>query len=160
MLFRSLLHALFVLPHLLRHDATPTRPVYARAEREPFEKVFRPIFGIPIDAKLADLRRALPPQVLERLANELEARLALTRQLRAALAYPMVVLLIALVVLGVMVGWVIPAFEGMFSSLGGQLPAATRWAAASPTSSSTSRGARPLPTALKTWAATMLTMCG
>jgi type IV pilus assembly protein PilC len=67
------------------------------------------------------------PQVLERLAEELSARLSLTRQLRAALTYPLVVLMIALVVLGVMMVWVIPAFEGMFSALGGQLPAATRW---------------------------------
>ncbi|MEY3912101.1 MAG: hypothetical protein RL509_145 [Pseudomonadota bacterium] len=67
------------------------------------------------------------PQVLERLAEELEARLALTRQLRAALTYPLVVVVIALTVLSVMMVWVIPAFEGMFTSLGGQLPTATRW---------------------------------
>lgn len=67
------------------------------------------------------------PQVLERLADELQSRLTLARQLRAALTYPLVVLVIALVVVMVMMVWVIPAFEGMFSSLGGQLPAATRW---------------------------------
>lgn len=67
------------------------------------------------------------PQVLQRLADELDSRLALARQLRAALTYPLVVLLVALVVVSVMMVWVIPAFEGMFSSLGGQLPTATRW---------------------------------
>jgi len=67
------------------------------------------------------------PQVLQRLADELESRLALARQLRAALTYPLVVLMVALVVVSVMMVWVIPAFEGMFSSLGGQLPTATRW---------------------------------
>ena len=67
------------------------------------------------------------PQVLQRLAEELESRLTLARQLRAALTYPLLVLLIALAVMGVMMVWVIPAFEGMFSALGGQLPAATRW---------------------------------
>ena len=67
------------------------------------------------------------PHVLQRLADELASRLTLTRQLRAALTYPVVVLSIALAVLTVMMVWVIPAFESMFSSLGGQLPWATRW---------------------------------
>jgi type IV pilus assembly protein PilC len=67
------------------------------------------------------------PQVLQRLAEQLESRQTLRRQLRSALTYPMVVLVIALAVLAVMMVWVIPAFEGMFTALGGQLPAATRW---------------------------------
>ena len=67
------------------------------------------------------------PQVLQRLVDELDSRLTLARQLRAALTYPVVVMAIALAVLTVMMVWVIPAFESMFSSLGGQLPLATRW---------------------------------
>lgn len=67
------------------------------------------------------------PHVLQRLAEQLESRLALQRQLRSALTYPAVVLLITGVVVGVMVAWVIPAFESMFASLGADLPAATRW---------------------------------
>jgi type IV pilus assembly protein PilC len=67
------------------------------------------------------------PDVLQRLADQLESRQTLRRQLRSAFTYPAVVLLIAAVVVGVMMVWVIPAFEGMFTSLGGQLPAATRW---------------------------------
>ena len=67
------------------------------------------------------------PDVLHRLAEQLEARQTLRRQLRSAFTYPAVVLCIAVVVVGVMMVWVIPAFESMFTSLGGQLPAVTRW---------------------------------
>jgi type IV pilus assembly protein PilC len=67
------------------------------------------------------------PNVLQRLAEQLESRHMLRRQLRSAFTYPVIVLLIAVAVVGVMMVWVIPAFESMFASLGGQLPAATRW---------------------------------
>lgn len=67
------------------------------------------------------------PHVLQRLADQLESRQTLKRQLRAALSYPLVVLLVALAVVVVMMIWVVPAFESMFASLGGELPAATRW---------------------------------
>jgi type IV pilus assembly protein PilC len=67
------------------------------------------------------------PQVLERLTRQLESRAVLQRQLRSAFTYPAVVMAIALSVLGVMMVWVIPAFEAMFTSLGAPLPLATRW---------------------------------
>ena len=67
------------------------------------------------------------PQVLQRLTEQLESRAALQRQLRSALTYPLVVVVIALAVLSVMLVWVVPAFESMFASLGAQLPLATRW---------------------------------
>lgn len=67
------------------------------------------------------------PHVLLRLTEQLESRAALQRQLRSALTYPLVVVVIALVVVSVMLVWVVPAFESMFASLGAQLPVATRW---------------------------------
>lgn len=67
------------------------------------------------------------PDVLQRLAEQLEVRQTLQRQLRSALSYPLIVLVIALAVVSVMMIWVVPAFDSMFTSLGGQLPAATRW---------------------------------
>jgi type IV pilus assembly protein PilC len=66
------------------------------------------------------------PQVLHRLAEQLESRQRMQRQLRSALSYPVIVLMVALSVVTVMMAWVIPAFEQMFSSLGGTLPTATR----------------------------------
>ena len=64
-------------------------------------------------------------QVLERLAVLLEKRQALQSQIRTALAYPCAVLLITLVVIAVIMVWVVPVFEGIFSSLGADLPALT-----------------------------------
>jgi type IV pilus assembly protein PilC len=64
-------------------------------------------------------------QVLERLAVLLEKRQALHSQIRTALAYPCAVLLITMVVVAVIMVWVVPVFEGIFSSLGADLPALT-----------------------------------
>jgi type IV pilus assembly protein PilC len=64
-------------------------------------------------------------QVLERLAVLLEKRQALQSQIRTALAYPCAVLLITMVVVAVIMVWVVPVFEGIFSSLGADLPALT-----------------------------------
>lgn len=64
-------------------------------------------------------------QVLERLAVLLEKRQTLQSQIRTALAYPCAVLLITMVVVAVIMVWVVPVFEGIFSSLGADLPALT-----------------------------------
>jgi type II secretory pathway component PulF len=65
--------------------------------------------------------------LLERLARHLEQTEALTRQLRAALLYPAVVLAVAAVVLTLIMVTVVPAFENTFASFGAQLPWATQW---------------------------------
>ena len=64
---------------------------------------------------------------LQRLADSLEKRLQLTHQVRAALAYPCVVLVVALSVLTVLVMWVIPMFGPLFTDLGDALPWPTQW---------------------------------
>jgi type IV pilus assembly protein PilC len=64
--------------------------------------------------------------VLLRLAVLLEKRQTLQAQIRSALTYPCVVLCITLVVLAVIMIWVVPVFEGIFSSLGAELPALTQ----------------------------------
>jgi type IV pilus assembly protein PilC len=62
---------------------------------------------------------------LLRLAALLERRQTLRSQIRSALAYPFAVLCITLVVVAVIMVWVVPVFEGIFSSLGAELPALT-----------------------------------
>ena len=64
-------------------------------------------------------------EVLLRLAALLERRQTLLSQIRSALAYPFAVLCITLVVVTVIMVWVVPVFEGIFSSLGAELPALT-----------------------------------
>jgi type IV pilus assembly protein PilC len=68
--------------------------------------------------------------ILGRLSIYLEKRQKLMRQLKGALSYPTIVLVIAMGVMAVMLTFVIPAFEGMFAEFGGgkdSLPALTRF---------------------------------
>lgn len=65
--------------------------------------------------------------MLERLAEHLEKAAVLQSRLRAALTYPVAVLAIATAVVGVILFWVVPAFENIFRSFNAELPAVTRW---------------------------------
>jgi type IV pilus assembly protein PilC len=67
--------------------------------------------------------------IMSRLSIYLEKSQKLVRQVRGAMVYPSVVIVIAIVVLSVMLIFVIPAFEGMFAEFGGgaqNLPVLTR----------------------------------
>ena len=65
-------------------------------------------------------------ETLVRLADTLEATVRLRSKVKSAMAYPMVVLiLIVLIVTGMLV-FVVPIFEGMYSELGGTLPVPTQ----------------------------------
>ena len=65
--------------------------------------------------------------MLARLADHLEKAQVLQSRLRAALTYPVAVLVIATGVVGVILFWVVPAFENIFRSFNAELPAVTRW---------------------------------
>ena len=64
--------------------------------------------------------------VLQRLAAHLEQSAKLRRTILGALAYPALVVVAALGVTAVLLGWVVPIFAGVFTSAGGELPAPTR----------------------------------
>src|SRR6185503_6011458 len=66
--------------------------------------------------------------ILNRLAIYIEKSVKLRRQIRGALTYPIVVICIMIIVMVVLMTFVIPAFENMYSELAGssQLPALTR----------------------------------
>jgi type IV pilus assembly protein PilC len=64
--------------------------------------------------------------MLARLADHLEKAQMLQSRLRAALTYPVAVLVIAAAVVGVILFWVVPAFENIFRSFNAELPAVTR----------------------------------
>ena len=63
--------------------------------------------------------------VLERLALYLEKTQALKAKIKAALSYPMVVLLVAVIVVAVIMLFVVPAFKQVFASFGSELPGPT-----------------------------------
>jgi type IV pilus assembly protein PilC len=64
--------------------------------------------------------------ILRRLAAYMEKAAKLKAQVKGAMTYPIVTLLIAVLVLGVILVFVIPVFEEMFADFGGELPAATQ----------------------------------
>lgn len=64
--------------------------------------------------------------VLDRLAKYLDGTTKITRQVKSALTYPAFVVVIAVIVIGVMVGVVIPKFEEMLRQGGATLPFITQ----------------------------------
>ena len=64
-------------------------------------------------------------QLLDRLAVYMEKTEAIKSKIKAALMYPIAVLIVAFVVVAVIMIFVIPAFKEVFSSFGADLPAPT-----------------------------------
>jgi type IV pilus assembly protein PilC len=64
--------------------------------------------------------------VLKRLADYMEKALRLKRKVKGALTYPIIVLSISALVIGVILIFVIPVFEQMFADLGSALPVPTQ----------------------------------
>src|SRR6266576_625528 len=63
---------------------------------------------------------------LMRIADQLEKGDSLRRQVRAAMAYPIMIGLFALVVMLALVAFLIPVFENVFKDFNGKLPAITQ----------------------------------
>ena len=64
--------------------------------------------------------------VLSQLSEYLERDIAAKRQVKSALTYPTVVLVVAFIAVIVMSVFVLPKFTGLYSSLGAELPLPTR----------------------------------
>ncbi|GAA4674144.1 type II secretion system F family protein [Frondihabitans cladoniiphilus] len=62
---------------------------------------------------------------LDSLATNFEKEVKLTGTIKSAMTYPVVVLVMSLVAVVVMLVFIVPIFQKMFSSLGGQLPLPT-----------------------------------
>ncbi len=65
-------------------------------------------------------------QLLDRLAMYQEKTMAIKSKIKSALMYPVAVIVVAFVVLTVIMLFVIPAFEDVFKSFGGDLPLPTQ----------------------------------
>ncbi|WP_395679147.1 type II secretion system inner membrane protein GspF [Dokdonella sp.] len=65
-------------------------------------------------------------QVLEKLADHAEARDALGQKILAALAYPLLLAIVAVAVVAGLLTWVVPQIVGVFQNLHQALPLATR----------------------------------
>jgi type IV pilus assembly protein PilC len=64
--------------------------------------------------------------ILRRLAAYMEKAAKLKAQVKGAMTYPIVTLIIAVMVLAVILVFVIPVFEEMFADFGGELPVPTQ----------------------------------
>ena len=64
--------------------------------------------------------------ILKRLATYIEKAVKLTGQVKSAMIYPVAVIVIAGVVVGVILWKVIPTFASLFAGLGAELPLPTR----------------------------------
>ena len=64
--------------------------------------------------------------VMKRVAEFMEARQKLTDKVKAAMAYPIVALVVAVVVFWAMLTFVLPVFQGIFEGMGGDLPEFTK----------------------------------
>ena len=66
-------------------------------------------------------------EVLLSVASNFEAEVRLRGKVKSAMSYPVVVFAIAILAVVGMLLFIVPIFEGLFSSLGGELPAPTQF---------------------------------
>lgn len=64
--------------------------------------------------------------ILSRLANFMEKSMALKKKIKGAMTYPLICLAIAVLILAVILIFVIPVFDEMFTSFGSSLPVPTQ----------------------------------
>src|ERR1700681_3958679 len=86
-------------------------------------KAFDPLFTNMIAAGEAG---GILDTILKRLATYIEKAVKLKSQVKSAMIYPVAVISIAILVVGVFLWKVIPPFASLFSGLGAELPLATR----------------------------------
>src|SRR5579871_1559425 len=86
-------------------------------------KTFDPLFTNMIAAGEAG---GILDTILKRLATYIEKAVKLAGQVKSAMVYPIAVICIAGVVVGVILWKVIPTFASLFQGLGAQLPLPTR----------------------------------
>lgn len=65
--------------------------------------------------------------ILQRLAAYIEKAMKLKKQIKGAMVYPITIMSIAVIVVGVILVFVIPTFAKMFADFGGDLPAPTKF---------------------------------
>jgi type IV pilus assembly protein PilC len=109
----------------VRKDVEAGLPLSDALERHP--KVFNPLF---VAMTRAGETGGVLDSALERVADQLESADSLRRQVRAAMAYPLVVMSFAVSVLIALVVFLVPVFVGTFKEFGGDLPTITKFTVA------------------------------
>lgn len=121
--------------------------LYSQQENKTFKKMLKEIKeSVEGGATLADALKKYPDvfddlfvnmvaagetggildTILNRLSAYMEKAEKLKKQVKSAMTYPIIVLCVAVLVIGVILVFVIPTFEQMFKDFGGELPAPTK----------------------------------
>jgi len=106
----------------VRTDVEVGQSLSASLEKHP--QVFPPLM---INMVRAGETGGFLERSLLSVAENFEAEVKLRGQIKSALAYPVVVLCIAILAMIGMLLFIVPIFQGMFDDLGGKLPAPTRF---------------------------------
>jgi type IV pilus assembly protein PilC len=106
----------------VRRDVEAGLQLSDALERHP--KVFSPLY---VSMVRAGETGGVLDECLLRVADQLEKDASLRRQIRAAMIYPTLVIIFALVVMLALVAFLIPVFEGVFKQFGGKLPALSQF---------------------------------
>jgi type IV pilus assembly protein PilC len=129
----SILRALYVLEEqtenkllketivAVRKDVEAGLSLSDAMERHP--KVFNQLF---VAMTQAGEMGGVLEDALQRVADQLQKDAALRRQVKSAMVYPIMVLVIAVAVMMALVAFLVPVFEGVFKEFGGKLPALTQ----------------------------------
>jgi type IV pilus assembly protein PilC len=82
----------------------------------------------PIHCRLLSVgeRTGNPETMLRQIADYLERHVTMTKRIKGALRYPIIVGAVAVVVVVLLITFVFPAFESLYSSLGTELPAVSK----------------------------------
>jgi len=88
-----------------------------------YPKIFNELF---VNMVAAGEAGGILDTILDRLSSYMEKTEKLKKQVKGAMTYPIIVLCIAFIVVGVILVFVIPVFEKMFADFGGALPAPTQ----------------------------------
>ena len=108
----------------VRKDVEAGLPLSDALERNP--KTFTPLYVAMVRA--GETGGVLEESLL-RISDQLEKEESLRRQVKSAMAYPIVILTFAMVVMLGMVAFIVPVFAGVFEEIGGdaEMPAMTRF---------------------------------
>jgi type IV pilus assembly protein PilC len=129
----SILRSLYVLEEQTEGDFLKETIVAVRKDVEAglslsdsmarHPKVFNPLFVAMTQAGEAG---GVLEESLLRVADQLQKDASLRRQIRSAMIYPILVITFAVGVMMALVAFLVPVFEGVFKTFGGQLPKITQ----------------------------------
>ncbi len=108
----------------VRKDVEAGLPLSDALERNP--KTFNPLYVAMVRA--GETGGVLEESLL-RISDQLEKEESLRRQVKSAMAYPIVILTFAMIVMLGMVAFIVPVFAGVFEEIGGnaKMPAMTQF---------------------------------